>query len=219
MGRGSEANPQPLSLESLRGNLGAILGMILAGGLLTWMLITDGVRDVAYALSFNLMPLYLEDIGGLSAQQIGWLMSIFGLANMATSIPAGWLADKRGERVAIVLGFVLQAAAMFGFVRVQTFLGYAIVWALFGVGVACMGPAYESLISKAVPDELRGTAFGLLRSSLGLFSLPAPAIGAQLWERISPRFPFRLTAGAALLAIVPVWFKFKLPKERPDDGP
>ena len=73
-----------------------------------------------------------------------------------------------------------------------------------------MSPAYQSLISKAVPEKLRGTAFGFLHSSLGLFSLPAPAIGAQLWERFSPRFPFTLTALVALLTTIPAWLKFKL---------
>ncbi|MGD9101170.1 MAG: MFS transporter [Anaerolineae bacterium] len=211
--RGSEAYPKKLSLGSLRASLGAMAGMMLAGGLLTWILITDGVRDVAFSLSFTLMPLYLEDIGGMTVQQIGWLASIFGVSNMATNIPAGWLADKKGERVAIALGFVIQFAAMLAFLEVRGFWGYAVIWALFGMGVAMMAPAYQSLISKAVPDHLRGTAFGLLRSSLGLFSLPAPAVGAQLWERVSPRTPFQVTAGAVLMSVLPVWFKFRLPED------
>jgi MFS family permease len=209
--RGHEANPQKLSVSSLKTNLGMMTGLILAGGLITWILLTDGVRDVAFALSFNLLPLYLEDIGGLSIQQIGWLQSIFGIFMMAITIPAGWLADKRGERLGIALGFLLQFFALLTFLRVQGFWGYAGAWALLGLGVGLMSPAYQSLISKAVPDKVRGTAFGLFNTSLGLVSLPAPAIGAQLWERVSPRFPFTLTAWAALLAILPVWLKFKLP--------
>jgi MFS family permease len=209
--RGSEAHPQELSLAGLRANLGAILGMIVAGGLFTWILITDGIGDVSFSLSFTLMPLYLEDIGGLTAQQVGWLFSIFGVFNMVTSIPAGWLADKKGERLAIVLGFLLQFAALMVFMQAVGFWSFAAVWALFGVGVGLMNPAYQSLISKVVPDHLRGTAFGLLRTSLGIFSLPAPTIGAELWERVNPKFPFRLTAGAILVSLLPVWFKFKLP--------
>jgi MFS family permease len=84
-----------------------------------------------------------------------------------------------------------------------------------------MSPAYSSLISKAIPEKLRGTAFGLFQTSLGLVSLPAPAIGAQLWQRFGPRFPFTLTAWISLLAIFPVWFKFKLPDKTqavPSDG-
>ena len=182
------------------------------GGLLIWILVTDGVRDMAYALSFNLLPLYLDDIGGLSVQQIGWLKSIFGVAMMLITVPAGWLADKKSERLGIAMGFILQFVAIMAFVRVSGFWGYAAAWAVLGLGVGMMSPAYQSLISKAMPEKVRGTAFGLFSTSLGVVSLPAPAIGAQLWQRIGPRVPFMITAYAALLAIFPVWSKFKLPK-------
>lgn len=209
--RGAEAHPRPLSVASLKSNLGAMAALLAAGGLLTWIFLTDGVRDVAFSMSFQLMPLYLDDFGGLSIQQIGWLQSIFGIFSMATTIPAGSFADKYSERLAIALGFVVQFCAILVFLNAGSFWGFALCWALFGVGVALMAPAYQALISKAVPDRLRGTAFGVLRSSLGVFSLPAPAIGAQLWERVNPRFPFQITAGAVLLSVIPVWLKFKAP--------
>jgi len=207
--RGHEAHPQKLSLGGLRSNLGLMVGMLLGGGLLTWILLTDGIRDVAYALSFNLLPLYLDEIGGLSIQQIGWLESFFGIAMMAVTVPAGWLADKKGERLCIALGFILQFFAITTFIRVSGFWGYAASWVMLGLGVGLMSPAYNSLISKAVPEKVRGTAFGLFSTSLGLVSLPAPAVGAQLWQQVSPQFPFRITAWAALLAVIPVWLKFK----------
>ena len=78
-------------------------------------------------------------------------------------------------------------------------------------------PAYASLISKAVPEKLRGTAFGLFSTSLGLISLPAPWIGARLWEGVSPIFPFYVPL-VAMVAMLPVmWFKFKVPSE-PGEG-
>ena len=97
------------------------------------------------------------------------------------------------------------------FMQVSNFWGYAVAWATLGIGVGLMSPSYQSLISKAVPEKLRGTAFGLFNTSLGLVSLPAPAIGAQMWERVSPRLPFQITAWMSLLAVIPAWFKFKLP--------
>ncbi len=212
--RSKEAKPQPLSLVSLRLNLRTMLALILGGGLVTWLLLTDGVRDVAYALSFNLLPVYLKDLGGNSVQQIGWLESCFGVAMMLVSMPAGWLADKKGERVGIALGFGLHFAAMMLFIRANSFWGFATAWSLLGVGVGFMTPAFESLTSKAVPEKLRGTAFGLFSTSLGLISLPAPAIGAQLWQRFSPRTPFAITGWAALLAIIPVWLKFRKGESR-----
>ena len=209
--RAKEANPQKLSFSSLKRDLGLIVGMILAGGIVTWILLTDGVRDVAFLMSFTLIPVYLQDIGGMSIQQIGWLESIFGVFMMLTTMPAGWLADRKGDRLPIMIGFVLEFLAMMVFIRVSDFTGYAVAWALFGLGVGLMSPAYQSLISKAVPAKLLGTAFGFLQTSLGVVSLPAPWIGAQLWERVSPRFTFSLTAWLGLLAIIPVYFKFKLP--------
>lgn len=209
--QGAEANPEKLSLSSLKGKLGAMTSLLLAGGLMTWILITDGVRDIAYTMSFTLESLYLEEVGGLTMKEIGLLASIFGVFNMITTIPAGKLADAKGERVAIVSGFLLDAAGIIIFLNMSTFWGYAAAWAVFGIGVGMMSPAYQSLTSKAVPEHLRGTAFGLLHSSLGLFSLPAPAVGAQLWDRFSPQTPFRITTGIILLTVIPTWLKFKLP--------
>jgi MFS family permease len=101
---------------------------------------------------------------------------------------------------------------MFTFMQAKGFWGYALVWAVFGLGTGMMSPAYNSLISKAVPEKMRGTAFGLFGTSLGLVSLPAPWVGAQLWERYSPKMPFYVTGLAALASAIPAWFKFKLPK-------
>jgi hypothetical protein len=52
----------------------------------------------------------------------------------------------------------------------------------------------------------------LFGTSLGLVSLPAPAIGARMWEKYSPQVPFYVTGLAALFSAIPAWFKFKLPK-------
>ena len=46
-----------------------------------------------------------------------------------------------------------------------------------------------------------------------------PAIGSRLiYENVSPQAPFRITAWVSLLAIVPAWLKFKLPKKTEDAG-
>lgn len=206
-----ETTEGKLTMRSLKSNLGAMLTIMISGGVVTWLLLTDGVRDIAFSLSFTYIPLYVEQFGGLNATQIGWLTSIFGIASMLVNTPAGWLADKKGERINIVIGFVLQFIALMIFVRLDTFLGYSIVWALFGLGVGLMQPAYQSLLSKVLPRKLRGTGFGLIQSSLGLFSLPAPYIGGFLYENVSPKLPFVITAWASLIAVIPAWFKFKLP--------
>ncbi len=213
-GQSEEEDSQPLTFSSLKSSVATMFGMLISGGLITWVFLTDGVRDTAFRLSDTLFPLYLEGFGGLTAADIGWLGSIFGITMMAVTIPAGWLSDKLGERIPIMLGFILDAGAVFLFTYgVKDFWGFAAVWIMFGVGVGLQSPAYNSLVSKAVPEKMRGMAFGLFWTSLGIISLPAPYIGAALWERFEPQVPFTITAVMALLAVIPVFFKFRLPEK------
>jgi len=212
--KGDASSKKKLSFADLKSNLSTMFGLMFSGGLITWILVTDGFRDVSFQLSGNLFPVYMQDIGGLSIQHISWVNSLFGLCMMLITIPGGWLSDKAGERVGIATGMVLMAGALFTLINIpqgNIWLYYA-GWAMAGMGVGIMMPAYQSLISKAVPQNLRGMAFGLFSTSLGIISLPAPWIGAQLWDKVSPQFPFTITAIALLLSIIPIWLKFKLPK-------
>lgn len=201
------------SLGKLRTDLAGMVGLVLAGGVVTWIFVSDGVRDVTFGMAFQLLPLYMQNEIGLTNVQISWLASLNSLATMIFLTPAGWLADKRGERVGIVGGFALIALALALFLQSRLFAGFAVVWALFGVGMAFIDPAYSSLISKAVPLKLRGTAFGLFSTSIGLISLPAPYVGAMLWERFAPQVPFYAPLAATILLIPIMWTKFKLPNE------
>jgi MFS family permease len=212
-------DPQELSFGSLKKSVRTMFAMILGGGVLTWIFLTDGVRDIAFRLSGELQPLYLKEIGGITVEQIGLLGAIFSIAMMFTPILSGKMGDKYGERVPIALGFLLVFFAFMIFLNVYEFVGFAACWIVFGVGVGLLSPAYQSLISKVVPQNMLGTFTGLFRSSLGLISLPAPYIGALMWENFNPKVPFTITAVVALLSIIPTWLFFKVPEEenKPDD--
>jgi MFS family permease len=205
--------PERLSFGKFRIHLSGMVALVTAGGVLTWLLITDGVRDVSGQLSNNLLPLFLKDIGGLDVQQIGLLIAIYGLASMPAMFLGGWIADHWNERTAIAGGYVLMAAGMAIFLAVGGFLGYGAAVAVIGLGTGMMDPAYNALITKIVPENMRGMAFGLFRSSIGVFSLAAPWLGARLWTAFNPRLPFALTAAALLIIILPVWIKFRRPEK------
>ena len=218
----SSASPASLTLVSLKKNLGAIIGLTVAGGLFTWILITDGVRDIFFNMSFSFLSVYMQDIAGLTISQIGLMSSIFGVAMMAVMIPSGWLADRFGERLNIAISFLFMSVSIGMIATVppgSPVWLYGAGWVIAGIGVGLATPAYQSLISKAVPQRLRGVAYGLLSTSLGLVSLPGPIIGSLLWEKVSPQFPFILTSAISLLSIIPVWLKFKVSGDMQETPP
>lgn len=207
-----EARARPLTLTSFKASARLIASLIAGGGVVTWIFITDGVRDIAFRLSEGLEPLYLEQVVGLTLVQIGLLGSIFSGAMMLTPMLSGRIADRYGERVSISAGFLIVFASLVVFVYASAYAGFIVSFILFGMGVGLLSPAYHSLISKVVPRQLLGAFHGLFYGSLGFLSLPAPWLGAQLWERFDPRLPFVLTAIASLVTVVPAWLKFRVPR-------
>jgi MFS family permease len=186
-----------------------IFALLTAGGVVTWLFISDGVGDVTFSMVGNLFPLYLNNIVGITKTQLGVLGAISSVASMIFMMPGGMLSDKFGERLGIVLGNILTGAALLLMLNVQAFYLFVIAWILLGIGQAMVGPAYSSLIARAVPNNLRGTAFGLFSTSLGIISLPSPYIGVMLWEKFGPRVPFYVPLIAMALMLPVVWIKFR----------
>jgi MFS family permease len=209
---------QDLSWHSFKSSVSTLLSMIAGGGIITWIFLTDGVRDAAYQLSREIEPLYLEQIGGLGAQEIGMVWSIFSIAMLATPVISGRMSDRYGERVPISAGFFLIFVAFSIFLNVTGFVPFAVVWAIFGLGVGLLSPAYSSLISKVVPHSRLGAFHGLFYGSIGLLSLPAPYLGTLMWEKIDPKAPFVVAAAVSVLTIIPIWLKFKAPENGDAEG-
>ncbi|HEY71582.1 MAG TPA: MFS transporter [Anaerolineae bacterium] len=204
---------QDLSWNSFKLSIRMLVGMIAGGGILTWIFLTDGIRDAAYSLSREIEPLYLEQIGGLSTQEIGMVWSVFSIAMLFTPMISGRLSDRHGERVPISMGFFFIFVAFSIFLNVTGFLPFVVVWVIFGLGVGLLSPAYSSLISKVVPHDKLGAFNGIFYGSIGLLALPAPYLGTLMWEKISPRAPFFVAAVVSFLTIFPIWFKFKVPEK------
>jgi MFS family permease len=183
-----------LNIRELLSDIHALTALVISGGLFTWILITKSAVQISYRLSTELLPLYLEHIGEMKIEQISLMLSIFGIAVMIFSFPAGMLSDKYGERLVIILGLILTGFALVIFINVDGFWGYSIAWSAFGAANGLLSPSYMSMISKTIPEKNRGIAFGMVWTTLGLFSLPTAWVGGYLWEKYNPQLPFLLGA-------------------------
>lgn len=197
------------SLQSLRQSFGEILPLAVAGGLFTWILITDGIQDIALDLSFNLMPVYLNEIIGVGKQSIGIMDGLHGIAWVVASPFGGWFADKVGSRRGLMLGLVGLMIAPLIFAFATGFWGFAISWIVLGIGAAIFRPALNVLIARGVSKHLRGLAYAFVTTSLGVISLPAPWIGSQIWVVFGPKMPFIFTSLLGILALIPASFRLR----------
>ncbi|MBN2874643.1 MAG: MFS transporter [Spirochaetales bacterium] len=200
-----------LSLKDFGASFKTMGTLALSGGLITWLIISDGVRDISMGLSGNLLPVFLQEQRGIDIATIGLLNALLGGASMLVMIPAGHFADRFGERYAIAAGYTTAFIAFALMLLVPSPWAAGAAFIIFGMGIGMLSPAYQSLISKAVPEHLRGIAFGFLSTSNGFIALPAPWLGAMLWKGVAPIAPFWITASAMLLIVPPVLAKFKLP--------
>jgi DHA1 family multidrug resistance protein-like MFS transporter len=210
------ASGEKPSLESLKNSFGEILPLAVAGGLFTWILITDGIQDISLDLSFNLMPVYLNEIVGIGKQSIGIMDGLHGIAWVIASPFGGWFADRVGTRYGIMLGLGGLMLAPLIFAIASGFWGFALSWIVLGIGAAVFGPALDVLIARGVSKHLRGLAYAFVATSLGIISLPAPWIGSQIWVAFGPKAPFILTSVLGILALIPAWFRLRLPEGEVD---
>jgi len=215
--------PKPVAQEpvlpSLFHNLKSLLSLAVGGGILTWIVLTDGGRDLAFNISSDLLPVYLTTVLTMGVVQIGLFRTLRGWATVMSSLAAGWLSDRFGERQIIVAGFLLEALGLLLMLQAHTMLELVPAALFFGIGLGMLFPAFDSLISKVIPENMRGSAFGLLDSSRNMLAIPGPMIGGELMQNVSPSLPFILTAAINLLCAAGAWFKLHLPFRKEEDIP
>jgi MFS family permease len=133
------------------------------------------------------------------------LYVVYNIAATITSFPAGGLSDMLGRRgpllvtAAGVAAFLLAYGlfAMSG--PVITVLGVA--FALAGVGIGCAETAEHAAVAAFTPDELRGSAFGLLATMQAVGNLAASAVAGLLYTVATPTVAFTYLAVWMLIAL------------------
>jgi MFS family permease len=201
------------SLKSLRESFTHIFPIVFAGGLLTWIIVSEGIRVFATHLSFNLLPVYLTDVGLINKQGIGLIDGLHGIAWVLAAPIGGWLSDKSSERNSFMLGTAIFLSSFLIFILAEGFEVFALSWIIMGIGGALLDPAVNALIARGAPSHLRGVAYAVVPALVGLIALPAPWIGGQIWEATNPKIPFLATLLLGSLALIPAWFKLRVPAD------
>jgi MFS family permease len=130
------------------------------------------------------------------------LFAAHNLVGSALSYPAGHAVDRRGPRAVFAAGVVLFGLAYAGF----AFSGHAwplllIFFAIAGAGMGLTDTAESALVARLLPDELRGSGFGLLGGVQSLGDFVSSAAVGLVWTVVSPSAAFVLAAGWMALSL------------------
>lgn len=146
--------------------------------------------------------------GQHSAVQIALgLYAGFNLAAVVASFLGGRLSDRRGMMLVFGLGVAAFAVGYAGLAMTGSSIVLIAVFFVFaGLGIGFAETAESAAVAGLAPEELVGSAFGLLATVQSFGNFAASAVAGGLWTLVSPRAAFAYLAGWMALSLATLAF-------------
>jgi len=123
--------------------------------------------------------------GGVSDEQLSVLLGIWSATALVAEVPSGALADRWSRRHAVALGGIAEASAFVVWAVVPTFSGFALGFALWGIGGSFASGALEALLFDGLRAHGAGdrfpSALGRVRAAELWVQPPAAAAATLLF--------------------------------------
>jgi FSR family fosmidomycin resistance protein-like MFS transporter len=142
----------------------------------------DGIADGLAVF----LPLWQVSFG-LSLTYVGLLVTCFEGATGFFQIPAGFLGERFGERVLLVVGTLVTAISFMCLGFVEGLIALVALLFVGGVGAAVQHPLAASMVSKAYNADGRRMALGTYNFSGDIGKFLFPALAAVALSQISWR--------------------------------
>lgn len=163
-----------------------------------------------------LLTIYLITVRHLSVSEAGGIVSVFGAGAIGASLAGGYLADRLGRKITLVL-------SLFGGAISLTLLGLArsipaitAMVGLVGFVTELYRPAVFAIVADVVPPAQRVQAYGLLHWVINIGFAFAAIVGGLVAD---VDFTLLFIADAATMAIYGVIVLIAVPETRPAAAP
>jgi MFS family permease len=138
---------------------------------------------------------------GAPLLQVLLMVVLFNAVYAVAALPMGILSDKLGRRKILALGWFIYTLVYIGFALSSEIWHVWIAFACLGIFFATIEGVSKAFVADLAPPELRGTAYGVYHSIVGVCVLAGGIIGGVVWDSVSPEVTFYLGAGLAFLAM------------------
>src|ERR1700676_4844681 len=149
----------------------------------------------------------LKDELGISALQLGVLLSAFFWTYACLQPFSGWLVDRWNVNWVFAVGFFLWSAATAATGMVHTFAALMILRLLVGLGESVAYPSYSKILALNFEEEHRGFA----NASISAGQVLGPGLGMLFGGLMMARFgwrPFFLVLGLGSLFWLLPWARW-----------
>jgi predicted MFS family arabinose efflux permease len=174
-------------------------GWLLLSVAVGWFLVL-GMRFVVPGI----LPTITDDFI-VSASEAGLAVTVLWVTYAAMQFPAGYFADRLGERVLLVAGLLVSAVGLVSYTFTPTFGLFVLATGVFGLGSGLYGPPRGTVISKTY-DENDGAAFGLMLAAGSVGAAALPAAAAVAVTAVGWRTAVGIVAPVFLLSAAAVWW-------------
>ncbi len=169
----------------------------------TITLVLMSAAFMAFLGSMILLPLYLQDLRGLSAMQTGLLVAPGGLAMGLLGPRVGRLFDKYGSRPLVIPGAIVMVATLGILSRIEADTPYALILALHVILMVSLSAIFTPVFTVGLSD-LTPELYSHGSSILGTLQQVAGAVGTAilvviLENRVSTLTESGVDAGAAFV--------------------
>jgi MFS family permease len=171
---------------------------------LAWFLVARGCAAFGMMAS-GFYTVYALRTFAAPAWQVGVFTTVLLLGQSAGNIALGWLADRAGHRVVIIVGVAATVASNLWALTAPSLPTFGAVFALTGVQIAAINISWINVLLEFAPavDE-RPTYVGLGNTALAPTAFVAPLVAGALVDTVgfAPTFVAATVFGLAALALL-----------------
>lgn len=139
---------------------------------------------------------------GIAPALIPILWMVLHLSKVVFSLIGGSLSDKFGRKPLIFSGWIVYALVYLGFAFVSEAWQAWALFIIYGVYFGLTEGAEKALVADLVPENKRGTAFGLYNLAFGVTVFPASLLLGGIWSWFGASAAFIFSAGLSILAAI-----------------
>ena len=139
---------------------------------------------------------------GIAPAVLPLLWMVLHFSKVISSLIGGDLSDRLGRKTMIFSGWILYALVYAGFAFVAEEWQAWSLFVLYGFYFGLTEGAEKALVADLVPNEKRGTAFGLYALAFSITVFPASLLLGAIWSVFGAATAFLFSAALSLVAAV-----------------